>query len=80
MRIQIELTLDHVDGTGRDDAERITDFIAYRALDVGNYTVDAGERGEAKYVVSGHKFIGAADDAEDHLPDGSPASDTHPIF
>jgi hypothetical protein len=68
MKITIELDLAHIGDTGRDDPERLADFVFYQRLD--GETFDAGHHGEARYEVKGFRFVsgeGETDDAGNDL-------------
>jgi hypothetical protein len=55
MRITIELDIRHSDGTGRDDPERVAEFVYWNLLD--NKTIKAGNQGDARYFVHGYDFV-----------------------
>jgi len=65
MKITIELELGHVEGTGRDDPERVADIGYFQLLD--GQTVDAGNGpGEALYRVEGYTLVNSE---SEHGPD-----------
>lgn len=57
MKLTIELDLEHVGDTGRDDAERVADFVFYNHLD--GQVINAGNHGEARYEIRSFSYVGS---------------------
>lgn len=55
MKVTIELDLQHQDGTGRDDPERVADIAYYQHLD--GKLIEAGNEGEARYTATSYRFV-----------------------
>jgi hypothetical protein len=63
MKITLELELAHVGDTGRDDPERLADFVFYNHLD--GKDLDAGVHGEARYEITGFTFVSGESETDD---------------